>query len=465
MLAADELRPTSHFAGPRRWQGVTLPPFEQVVAQHGSVVLRVCRAVVGPADADDAWSETFLAALVAYPTLRPDSNIRGWLVTIAHRKAVDRLRASSRAAVPVDTLPEVAVFDRRPPDPDDALWKAVSALPDKQRAAVAYHHIAGLPYAEVAELLAHHSGRRPPPRRRRHRRPTRRARSGGRWLRPAQRRHRTGRQPAARRPPHRPACGQPTNRQPTRRQPTRRQPSRRQPTRRQPTRRQPTRRQQDTQRRPRRTPSTGHQGEEPTVTITDDDIIQTLRGRGAGTTDRLHAELVRRAAAGDVLDVAYRTVDSPFGGLLVAATAKGVVRVAFASEPHDAVLAALAGRISPRILHAPGRLDAVAAELEEYFEGRRRSFTVPVDRQLTAGFRAAVLAQLSRIPYGSTASYGDVAAAVGHPAASRAVGTACANNPVPVVVPCHRVVRADGTPGGYVGGPDAKRALLDLEAR
>ncbi|MHB8498849.1 MAG: RNA polymerase sigma factor [Acidimicrobiales bacterium] len=130
---------------------MSLPPFEQVVADHGLVVLRVCRALVGPHDAEDACSETFLAALIAYPKLRPASNIRGWLVTIAHRKAIDRLRADRRTSVPLDSLPEQPSPDRQPTDFD--LWGDVAELPPKQRAAIAYHYIGGLPYAQVAELL------------------------------------------------------------------------------------------------------------------------------------------------------------------------------------------------------------------------------------------------------------------------------------------------------------------------
>lgn len=132
---------------------MTRPPFEQIVADHGPVVLRVCRAVVGPHDAEDAWSETFLAALTAYPRLRPESNVRGWLVTIAHRKAVDRLRAAARAALPTETLPERPVAGDGLIEPNDALWAALAALPPKQRGAVAYHHVADLPYAEVGTLL------------------------------------------------------------------------------------------------------------------------------------------------------------------------------------------------------------------------------------------------------------------------------------------------------------------------
>ena len=132
---------------------MSLPPFEEVVAEHGPVVLRVCRAVVGAHDAEDAWSETFLAALSAYPKLRPDSNVRGWLVTIAHRKAVDRLRSRARAPIPIAPFPERRGPDAVPYDPETALWQALAALPTKQRGAVAYHYVAGLPYAEVAVML------------------------------------------------------------------------------------------------------------------------------------------------------------------------------------------------------------------------------------------------------------------------------------------------------------------------
>ncbi len=178
----------------------------------------------------------------------------------------------------------------------------------------------------------------------------------------------------------------------------------------------------------------------------------------------LHDRLTARAQQEGLLDIAYRTLDTPVGSLLLAATGKGLVRVAFATEDHAAVLAALAAQVSPRVLNAPRRLDATARELEEYFAGQRRAFDLPLDFSLAKGFRLRVLSQLPGIGYGSTASYGAVAVLAGSPRAVRAVGTACATNPLPVVVPCHRVVRADGTPGGYLGGPDAKRLLLGLEA-
>lgn len=129
-------------------------PFEQAVAEHGAVVLRVCRAVLGPVDADDAWSETFIAALRAWPRLPDDANVRAWLVTIAHRKAIDLHRARARRAVPVESVPEgVGAAPADADLPDTELWQALAALPTKQRQCVAYHHVAGLPHAEVAELI------------------------------------------------------------------------------------------------------------------------------------------------------------------------------------------------------------------------------------------------------------------------------------------------------------------------
>jgi RNA polymerase sigma factor (sigma-70 family) len=130
-------------------------PFEAIVARHGATVWRVCRAVVGPADADDAWSETFMAALRAYPELPGDANVQAWLVTIAHRKAIDVARAAGRRAVPLDAtrLPDVATDDANADGTDDVLVEALTALPIRQRRAVLYHHVAGLPYAEVAALL------------------------------------------------------------------------------------------------------------------------------------------------------------------------------------------------------------------------------------------------------------------------------------------------------------------------
>lgn len=181
------------------------------------------------------------------------------------------------------------------------------------------------------------------------------------------------------------------------------------------------------------------------------------------TLERLHQQLSARAQEQGLLDVAYRTVDSPIGGLLIAATPVGLVRVAFACEGHDEVLAVLAARVSPRILRAPERLDPVARELEEYFSGARRHFDLPLDLALSSGFRQVVQRDLTRIAYGQTLSYKQVAERVGNPNAVRAVGTACATNPLPIVVPCHRVLRSDGSLGGYLAGLEVKERLLALE--
>jgi methylated-DNA-[protein]-cysteine S-methyltransferase len=178
---------------------------------------------------------------------------------------------------------------------------------------------------------------------------------------------------------------------------------------------------------------------------------------------RLHRRLEDAAAADDLLDISYRTVGTPVGSLLLAATPRGLVRVAYAIEGHDHVLQTLATRISPRILNSGSRLDAAERELDEYFAGTRRTFDLPLDYSLSRGFRQLVQQHLLEIGYGQTRSYGQVAEIVGNPRAVRAVGTACATNPLPVVLPCHRVVRSDGTPGNYAGGPEVKQLLLSFE--
>lgn len=186
------------------------------------------------------------------------------------------------------------------------------------------------------------------------------------------------------------------------------------------------------------------------------------------TMSALRDRLVRSAEAAELIDVAYRTFDSPIGPLLLAATPAGLVRVAFLADDMpadtDAPLTELATRISPRVLLAPARLDPAARQLEEYFAGHRNRFDLPLDLSLSAGFRRTVQQFLPHIAYGSTMSYGEVARGVGNPRAVRAVGTACATNPLPVVVPCHRVVRTDGSLGNYAGGVEAKKTLLRLEA-
>ncbi|HTF49295.1 MAG TPA: methylated-DNA--[protein]-cysteine S-methyltransferase [Pseudonocardia sp.] len=194
------------------------------------------------------------------------------------------------------------------------------------------------------------------------------------------------------------------------------------------------------------------------------DSVGTVPDIGEGNLPALHHRLARLARGRGMLDVAYRTVDSPVGALLLAGTECGLVRVAYANEGHEAVLARLASEISPRILRTPARLDAAARQLDEYFTGRRVRFELPVDLRLALGFRREVLTRLPDIAYGGTASYQRVAAAAGRPRAARAVGTACASNPLPIVLPCHRVVHSDGNPGNYLGGAGTKRALLTLEA-
>ena len=178
----------------------------------------------------------------------------------------------------------------------------------------------------------------------------------------------------------------------------------------------------------------------------------------------LHHRLVADSQRAGVLDVAYRIVDSRVGPLLLAATDLGLARVAYAREGHDAVLQDLADKVSPRILYAPKRLDTAARQLDEYFAGTRYHFDVDLDWRLSEGFRSTVLHHLAEIGYGRTASYATAARLAGNPKAVRAVGSACATNPLPIVVPCHRVVRSDGAIGGYLGGVEAKRLLLDLEA-
>ena len=175
------------------------------------------------------------------------------------------------------------------------------------------------------------------------------------------------------------------------------------------------------------------------------------------------SRLAERAAAEGLADVSYTAADSPFGSLLVAATRRGLVRLAFPEEEIDSVLERLARRVSPRIVQAPAPLDPVRRELEEYFAGRRRGFELPLDWSLIGPFGRKVLRVTSAIPYGGVLSYAEVAAEAGSPRASRAAGNALGSNPIPIVIPCHRVLRSGGALGGYGGGVERKRWLLELE--
>jgi methylated-DNA-[protein]-cysteine S-methyltransferase len=188
-----------------------------------------------------------------------------------------------------------------------------------------------------------------------------------------------------------------------------------------------------------------------------------------GDLDRAVQGVLARAERDGLIDVAYASVDSPFGRLLVARTDRGVVRLALPSHrgdqrTDDEVLEDLARFVSPRVLESPARLDEERRELEDYFEGKRDHFDVPVDWKLTpAGFRNRALHAVARIPYGETRTYGQIAKQAGNERAFRAAGTACGRNPIPLIVPCHRVVQSGGGIGNYGGGPEMKRALLDLE--
>jgi methylated-DNA-[protein]-cysteine S-methyltransferase len=183
----------------------------------------------------------------------------------------------------------------------------------------------------------------------------------------------------------------------------------------------------------------------------------------AERTDALIAELAQRAAEAGLLEAGYDYVDSPLGRLLVAATPVGVVRVGFESEREERVLSELTRRVSSRVLRAPSLVDDARRQLTEYFEGGRDRFRLDLDWRLSAGFRRRVLLVTAQIPFGETRSYREVAVAAGSPNAVRAAGSALANNPLPIIVPCHRVLRSDGALGGYRGGLDAKRALLGYE--
>jgi len=203
--------------------------------------------------------------------------------------------------------------------------------------------------------------------------------------------------------------------------------------------------------------------------MTQEKIEQLLR-RGAPDLQDAGGEAVaaarrvsERAAEEGFADISYAPVDSPFGTLHAASTKRGLVRVAFPEESIESVLERLARRLSPRIVEAPASLDPVKRELDEYFAGRRRAFDLALDWSLIGPFGRRVLRMTAAIPYGGHLSYAEIAAEAGSPRGARAAGNALGANPIPIVIPCHRVLRSGGALGGYGGGLDRKRYLLELE--
>jgi methylated-DNA-[protein]-cysteine S-methyltransferase len=194
-------------------------------------------------------------------------------------------------------------------------------------------------------------------------------------------------------------------------------------------------------------------------------LEQALRKSPGYETEAEQAarRLAEHAAGDGLVDVAYTMVDSPVGTVLVASTHRGLVRISFGTEDPEDVVEQLSNRISPRVLEVPSFFDGVRRELDEYFEGKRTSFDLPLDWQLTRGFNRQVLRRTARIPYGQVSTYSKVAAEAGSPRAYRAAGNALGSNPIPIVVPCHRVLHSGGGLGGYGGGLDRKEFLLRLE--
>ena len=363
----------------------TKQPFEKAVTEHGGTVLRVCRVLLGRHDADDAWSETFLAAMRAYPDLPETANVEAWLVTIAHRKAIDVTARPRPGPGPGRRTPRGADRPRRPgAQPTHDLWRGgprrcptSSARPSPTTTSPA------CPTPRSPQILGGTTEA------------ARRAAADG------------IKTPAASTYPERSPIMNELRRPFPDTRPT------------------------TTRSTPAAPPGSTQAAEQPRACSTSPTAPSTPRSA--------------------------RCCWPP--------PTSGLVRVAYDVEDHDQVLEALAGRISPRVLRAPARLDAAARELDEYFAG------APAQLRPAAG-----LAAVHGVPAAGAAAPADdrlrahraatrqVAALAGNPRAVRAVGTACATNPLPVVVPCHRVVRTDGTRGGYVGGPAAKTTLLNLEA-
>jgi methylated-DNA-[protein]-cysteine S-methyltransferase len=190
---------------------------------------------------------------------------------------------------------------------------------------------------------------------------------------------------------------------------------------------------------------------------------RATRGAEREQSAQAARRLARRIAGEGLADVSYTAADSPFGTLLLAATRRGLVRLAFPEESLDGMLEGLARRISPRIVEAPEPLEGVRRELDEYFSGQRHAFELALDRRLIGPFAQRVLRVTSQIPYGGVLSYAEVAADAGSPRGFRAAGNALGANPIPIVIPCHRVLRSGGSLGGYGGGVHRKRFLLELE--
>jgi len=200
------------------------------------------------------------------------------------------------------------------------------------------------------------------------------------------------------------------------------------------------------------------------TSTTSEESLRSAAQIDPAAWERVRHEVAAQAEAEALIDVAFERHDSPLGPLLLGATTEGLVRVGLPSEDEDAVLDDLARRVSARVLRSPRDVVTRARrQLEEYFEGRRRAFDLTLDWRLTAGFRREVLYATTQIPYGQTLSYGQLATRADRPAAVRAAGTALATNPLPIVVPCHRVLRSGGALGSYRGGPEAKAQLLGLE--
>jgi methylated-DNA-[protein]-cysteine S-methyltransferase len=200
------------------------------------------------------------------------------------------------------------------------------------------------------------------------------------------------------------------------------------------------------------------------VTDIEKQLGRAARADVSAGAARAAGDLAERAAHEHLLDVAYTTLDSPVGPVLVAATRRGLVRISFgAIYDEEAVLADLSARVSPRVVEAPSYFDAVRRELDEYFHGQRTRFDLPLDWSLTGGFGRRVLEHTARIPYGDVSTYKEVAAKAGSPQGARAAGNALGSNPIPIVVPCHRVLHSGGGLGGYGGGVDRKEFLLKLE--